>query len=319
MTKTKIKFFLLLIVFIIGIVLFQTDVKASNENIQIIKKDAQTYIIYIKDNENTNFMYAFSNDKNIDKSLLNFTNARKDSNEENAKNVVGIDKDTTNYNYLWVRDGENYILECVEVDISKAINAEELQYATTITKIIKSDLTKTHTTVKEENGKKITTTLGEIVIEDENGEYSYICIKLPNSEEYNSLMKLARKISKFNNETDLYTQIETYRDFLNLFNILKPASESAWIKVEKNVIYQPDDAEDGDEYIVWIKNDKTEDIDVQFLTSSKKYSEEKVKEIITSNLPITYDNNILLVVFAVIIVLIVAVIIRIRNLSKKES
>ena len=63
--------------------------------------------------------------------------------------------------------------------------------------------TKTSTTEKEEDGKKITLTVGEVILKNEEGSYSYIIVKLPNSEKYNNLMKLATKISKFNSETNV--------------------------------------------------------------------------------------------------------------------
>ena len=132
-------------------------------------------------------------------------------------------------------------------------------------------------------------------------------------------MKLATRISKINSKTDMYTQIETYSEFLKLFNSLKPNSEAGWIKADKNVIYQPEDAEDGEEYVLWIKDNNTGDIDVQFLSSTKKESTEKVKETITTKLPVTYDNNTLLIVFAILIILIVVVAIRIKYLNKKEN
>ena len=319
MSNFKIKLIILTIAFILGLILLQTVAYASNENIQILEKDANNYLIYIKDNEATDFKFAFSNDKNADKQTLNFRSAGTDSKESNANKVAYIDSETQDSKFLWVREGDNYILEGVEIDLSKAIKDTDLQTAASITKTIEADATKTATTEKEDNGKKVTVTVGEVVLKDENGNYSYIIIKLPSSDEYNNLMKLATKISKFNSKTDMYTQIEAYSEFLKLFNSLKPNAEAGWIKADKNIIYQPEDAEENDEYVVWIKDNKTEDIDVQFLTSTKQYSEEKIKEKITTALPVTYDNNILLLVFAILIVLIIAVSIRIKYLNKKEN
>lgn len=322
MSKPKIKFIILTLAFILMLVALQTVVFASNENIQILQKDAQNYIIYVKDNESTDFEFAFSNDKDADKTSLSYLSAETDSEDSNANKIAYVNSATIslfdNTTYMWVKDGEDFILEGIEVDLSKSIKDTDLQYASTITKIIDADATKTSTTEKEEDGKKITTTVGEVVLKDENGSYSYITIKLPNSEDYNNFMKLATKISKLNSDTDMYTQIEIYSKFLNLFESLKPDAEAGWTDVEGNIIYQPEDSEDGDEYIVWIKDNETGDIDVQFLTSTKKFSEEKVKEAITTKLPVTYDNNTLLFVFAIVIVLIIGVSIRIKVLSKKE-
>lgn len=323
MSKLKFKLIILAVAFVIGLVALQTVAYASNENIQILKKDAENYIIYVKDNESTNFEFAFSNDKDADKTSLSYLSAETDSEDSNANKIAYVNSATIslfdNTTYMWVKDAEEYILEGIEVDLSKAIKDTDLQFASTITKIIEADSTKTSTTEKEEDGKKIITTVGEVVLKDENGSYSYITIKLPNSDDYNNFMKLATKISKLNSDTDMYTQIELYSEFFNLFTSLKPNDDAGWLEVDKNIIYQPDDAEDGDEYIVWIKDNETEDIDVQFLTSTKKFSEEKVKEAITTKLPVTYDNNTLLIIFAIVIVLIIAVSIRIKILSKKEA
>lgn len=321
MFNSKIKLLVIGLLFILGIFLLTTVVNAANENIQIVKNNKGEYMIYVKDNEGTNFEFAFSKNQNEDKASLSFKQAETDSQIKIAyvdSDSISLFEDNTP-TYMWVKDGDNYILNGIEVDLSKAITDTNLQYAATITKIIGADSTKTSTTEKTEDGKKITTTVGEIVLENENGDYSYITIKLPNSEDYNNFMKLATKVSKLNSNTDMYTQIETYSEFLNLFNSLKPDSEAGWLKADKNIIYQPEDAEDGEEYVVWIKDNNTDDIDVQFLTSTKKFSEEKIKETITTKLPVTYDNNTLLIVFAIVVVAIILVCVRIKYLNKKES
>ena len=321
MSKQKFKLIILALAFILALVILQSVVYASNENIKIVKNDKGEYMIYVKDNETTDFEFAFSKNQSEDKTLLSFKQCESDSQTKIAyvdNDSISLFEDNTP-TYMWVKNGDNYVLNGIEVDLSKAIKDSDLQYAATITKIIEADSTKTSTTEKTEDGKKITTTVGEIVLKNEEGNYSYITIKLPNSEEYNNFMKLATKISKLNSKTDMYTQIETYSEFLNLFNSLKPDSEAGWTNADKNIIYQPEDAEDGDEYVVWIKDNKTDDIDVQFLTSTKKFSEEKVKELITTKLPVTYDNNILLIVFAIVIVAIILVCIRIKFLNKKEN
>ena len=85
---------------------------------------------------------------------------------------------------------------------------------------------------------------------------------------------------------------------------------------------QPEDAEDGEQYILWIResqNNQTTKLDIQFLTSHKQYSEERIIETITTKLPITYDNNTLLIVLAILILVSVVVCIRIKTLKNKEE
>ena len=319
MLKSKLNHFLFITIIALCMLGLSKAVYATNENLKIVKDGSENYMIYIKDNDYTDFEFAFSNDKSADKTSLSYIPSAKDSSGMDAKRIAFIDSKTENKEYLWARNGENYILEAVQIDLADSIEKSNIEKATKITKIIEADSTKTSTTEKTEDGKKITVTVGEVVLEDENGNYSYIIIPLPNSEEYNNFMKLATKISKLSSDTDMYTKIEIYSDFFNLFESLKPNAEAGWTKIDKNIIYQPDDAEDGDEYIVWIKDNETNDIDVQFLTSTKKYSEEKIKEAITTKLPVTYEDNTLLFIFAIVVVLIIAVSIRIKVLNKKGT
>lgn len=325
MTNLKSKLLVLAIISIVLIFAIQISVNASNENIQILEKNTEKYIIYIKDNLNTKFEFAFSNDKTADKNnALKYYDAETDSTETNANKVAFVNAETislfTAPTYMWARIGTDYILEGVEIDLSKAINESDLQFASNITKTIKVDTTKTNTTEETVDGKKVTITTGKVVLE-ETGNYSYMLIKEPTSEDYAKLTDLATRISKFNSETNMYTQIQVYSEFLNIFTMLAPNESAEWTKVKENEILQPEDSEDGQKYILWLKQEdgQTKIIDIQFLTSNKKYSEEKIMETITTKLPVTYDNNILLVVFAILVVAIVVVCIRIKMLNKKEK
>lgn len=319
MTSLKSKLIILAIIFILGLVAMQTSIFATNENIQILEKNTGDYIIYVKNNLNTDFEFAFSNDVNADKEALSYNLAETDS---NGNKIAFINSETISLfsapTYIWAKVGTEYVLEGIEVDLSKAINESNLQIAANLTKTIKVDTTKTNTTEETIEGKKVTTTVGKVVLVDE-GEYSYILIK--ESEEYDILRDLATRISKFNSETDMYTQIQVYSEFFNKSKELAPNNEAEWIKVENNEIIQPDDSEDGEKYILWIKeeNGTTEKLDIQFLTSHKEYSEEKIVEIITTKLPVTYDNNILLIVLAILVAAIIFVCIRIKMLNKEEK
>ena len=333
MTNLKSKLIELAIVFILGIVAMQMSVNASNENIQILEKATGDYIIYIKDNLDTDFEFAFSNDVSADKSTLTYYSAETDSAETNANKVAFVNNVTkslfTNTTYMWVRNGTDYILEDIEVDLSKAIHEYDLQYAASLTKIIKVDTTKTNTTEETINGKKVTTTVGKVVL-TEPGDYSYLLIEEPYSEDYTKLINLATRISKFNSQTDMYTQIQVYSEFLNKFRELMPNQLAEWTKVQGNEILQPEDSEDGEKYILWIKEEGSStqalnedsltqalNLDIQFLTSHKQYSEEKIMEKITTKSPITYDNNTLLIVLTILVIAIIIVCIRIKILNKK--
>lgn len=321
MTNLRSKLIILAIIFMLGLIAIQTSVYASNENIQILKKNTGDYIIYVKDNLNTDFEFAFSNDKSADETALSYCDAQEDT---NGNKIAFVNRTTKDLflapTYMWVRRGTDYVLEAVEVDLSKAINENDLQYAANLTKIIKVDTSKTNTTEETIDGKKVTTTVGKVVL-TEQGDYSYILIEEPNSEDYAKLTDLATRISKFNSETDMYTQIQVYSEFFNKFNSLAPNDTAEWTKVKENEILQPEDSEDGEKYILWIKDDTNQEttLDIQFLTSHKEYSEEKIIEKITTKLPVTYDNNTLLIVLAILIIAIIVVSIRIKLLNKKEK
>ena len=328
MKKTISKLIVLIIAFLLSIVIMKISVYATNENIEILEKSNGDYLIYIKDNLNNDFEFAFSNVANADKNSLSYMDSETDGTGENASKVAYVNSVTKELfnqpTYMWARIGTNYILEGVQVDLSKAMHEYDLQYAASLTKEIEVDTTKTNTVKETIDGKEITTTVGKVVLTNinENANYSYILVKLPNSQEYNKLMDLATRVSKFNSTTNMYTRINIYNEFLNTFNNLIPSDTDNWINVQENEILQPEDAEDGEQYILWIResqNNQTTKLDIQFLTSHKQYSEEKIIETITTKLPITYDNNTLLIVLAILILVSIVVCIRIKTLKNKEE
>ena len=326
MIKSKSKLIISAIVFILVLITMQLSIYAANENIEILEKTNTDYLIYIKDNLTTDFEFAFSNDKDADKTTLTYKKAETDSNKANANKIAYVNTTTIelfkNPTYMWVKDAnENYILNGIQVDLEQAINESELKVIENITKVIPANIEKETTTEIDKNDKKIITTVGKVVLPETKGSYEYVLVKLPNSDEYNTLMSIATRISKFNNETDIYTKINVYKEFDRLVTKLQPDSTANWVKVDENEIKQPVDAEDGTQYVLWIneKNEEASKQDVQFLTSYKEVSEEKIIEKITTKLPVTYDNNVLLIVLAILIIATVVVCIRIKTLSKKEK
>lgn len=326
MSKLKSKLIISAIIFLLTIVAMQLSIYASNENVEIVKKSDTDYLIYVKDNLNKSFKFAFSNNQNEDKTSLTFKKAETDSTSENANKIAFVNSTTIsmfeNPTYMWVKDeDENYIIDGIQIELKQAIDNKELEDISKTTKKIPVDAEQTKTTKNEVDGKTITTTVGKAVLPETKGNYEYIIVKLPYSTEYENLVKLATKISKFNNETDMYTKIGVYKEFSKLINELKPNSTSNWIKAKSNEIEQPEDAEDGTQYVLWIneKNGNSVKQDIQILTSQKEVSEEKIVETITTKLPVTYDNNTLLIVLAILILATIVVCIRIKILSKKEK
>ena len=325
MIKLKNKLIISAMVFTLALITMQLSIYATNENIEIVQNNNNDYLIYVKDNLDKDFNFAFSNNKNEDKALLKFKKAETDSTEE-ANRIAFVNSTTINLfknpTYMWVKDNnENYIIDGIQIDLKESIDAKKLSDISNITKVIPADTKQTNTTETEVNGKKITTTVGKVVLQKTKGSYEYIIVKLPYMDEYEKLMKLATRISEFNNETDLYTKISIYKDFNKLVEELRPNSDSNWIKVENNEIEQPKDAEDGTQYVLWINenNGNESKQDVQFLTSTKKVSEEKITEKITTKLPVTYDNNLLLVVLVILVILAIVAGTRIKTLNKRKK
>jgi len=324
MVNLKKKLIFLLAVFILGIIALQVSVYASNENIEILKKSNQDYLIYIKDNENTDFKFAFSNDK--EGKDLNFDKkAGLDSapTNSNANKIAYVNNLTINLfnnpTYMWAKTDSGYIVEGIEIDLDRAISATALEEISKVTKRISIDVSQTETTEKEVDGIKTTTTVGKVVLENKDNKYQYSLVKLPSSDEYNQLLNLLTRISKFNNETDMYTKIGVYNKFNYLYEKLKPTDASKWIDVQNNEILQPEDTENGEQYVLWLKeeNNSNTKYDIQLLTSTREESKETIVEKITTKLPVTYDDNTLLYIFAFLVFAIIIVSFKIISLNKK--
>lgn len=312
MQKLKGKIIFLVGIFLL-ILLLGLPVNAANENIQLIKQSETDYLIYINEHLSENFEFAFSNDNTVDKDTLTYLSAATDS-SENGNYIAYVNSYTTENKYIWARDLEGiYFAEGIELNLIEAIPADELSAIQSVTKKIPVDTEQIQVEEKTINGNKVTVTTGKVVFENE-GNYKYQIVKLPNTAEYNELMDLAERISKINTETNMYTKLGLYTRFNNLYNKLLAELTDSWIQVENQEILQPEDTKNGDKYVLWI-NDGTI-TDAQFLTS--KYVEEKVVEKITTKLPVTYDNNTLLVILAVLVLAIILVSFRIKSL-KKES
>lgn len=244
-----------------------------------------------------------------------FLEAGTDS-AEGGNYIAYINSYTTSNSYLWARDAEGiFFVEGVELDLNKAIPADELTGIQNVTKKIAVDTNQVQVEEKTIDGNQVTVTTGKVVFENE-GNYEYQIVKLPSTTEYNELMDLAERISKFSNETEMYTKLGVYTRFNNLYNKLSSELVSEnWADVQNQEILQPEDTQNGDKYVLWINDG--ENIDAQFLTS--KYDEKKVTEAIEVKLPLTYDNNTLLIVLAILVAAIVVVSIRIKSLKNENK
>ena len=323
--KTKLTVSIIIAILFISILGMIYTVNGANENIQIIKKSGNEYLIYISEHMDSQFEFAFSNDQGADKETLGYKSSILDSTSE-KNNVAYIDNSlyTTYFSgktYFWARDlSGKYFAEKVEVDLSKAIEESNVNLINNLTKIIKVDTKNTITTSEVANEVKVTKTVGKVDVLEEGTTY-YQLVKLPASEEYNEFMKTAEKIANDKIENNMYAKLEVANKFSNYYNRLVPDIDDAnWIKVNNNTILQPEESHNGEQYILWLKteNNRENKIDVQFLTCFEDYKPEVISEKITTKLPVTYDNPILFIILAVLVVAFVVVLI-LRNKSEKTK
>lgn len=323
--KTKLTVSTIIAILFISILGMIYTVNGANENMQIIKKSGNEYLIYISEHMGSQFEFAFSNDQGADKETLGYKSSILDSTSK-KNNVAYIDNSlyTTYFSgktYFWARDlSGKYFAEKVEVDLSKAIEESNVNLINNLTKIIKVDTKNTITTSEVVNEVKVTKTVGKVDVLEEGTTY-YQLVKLPASEEYNEFMKTAEKIANDKIENNMYAKLEVANKFSNYYNRLVPDIDDAnWIKVNNNTILQPEESHNGEQYILWLKteNNRENKIDVQFLTCFEDYKPEVISEKITTKLPVTYDNPILFIILAVLVVAFVVVLI-LRNKSEKAK
>lgn len=328
MKSLKLKLMIAVLLFLL-VLLATTSVFASNEGIQILKKSDNEYMIYISEHLDAPFEFTFSNDKDSNKEELNYKVAATDTQEVEGKNYIAY-VDSNLYNiffnkttYLWARtlEGE-YFAEAVEINLADSTNDSEVELANNITKIIKADTTQTLNKPAEMiDGVKTTKTVGKVVILEEGTTY-YQLVKLPSEvEEYNQLMNVAEQIANNKVADNMYAKLEISKKFASLYEKLVPSiKDSKWIKVEGTEILQPEEAKEGEQYILWLKNENEGivKLDTQFLTCFEDYKPEVISEKVVTKLPVTADDPTLFIILAILIVAFIVVCI-LRVKTKKKS
>lgn len=329
MKKFELKLTGVVIALIIIALLIPTKVLGANEELQIVKTE-QDYIIYVKDLAKTEFDFAISDKNNATEMELNYINSVEDE-EGNQVAFVTETKynnelSTNAHNYLYIKTTEG--VEIKEINFDDAFDKAKMEEVETTTKRIETEVV-TDIIEKDEEveGVKVKITVGGLKITDtDKATYYYASTKLP-AKKYSELIELAEKINSNYNTMDMYERIETSKQFYNLYNELKGLQN--WIEVENMTIMQPNDAQKGEQYVVYLKKldkDGNETIDVKLMTSYREDEEEKipgktetrvVKE--TAKLPITGDSIILFVVLAAIVSIAIIVFIRMKKLQNKEN
>lgn len=314
MVNFKFKILILFMLFFICIASFYGITYATNDNLQILKIEEEKYLIYISEHLNSQFEFAFNNNKNADKEKLDYRTSIEDSsNEKNQTAYINTDlynKYFSNKVYLWARDlNKEYFIEAVEIDLNNVIEKNNVDLINNLTKIIKVNTENSITNQETINEVKITRTVGQIDILEEGTTY-YQLIKLPVNEEYTEFTKIAEQIANKKIENNMYAKLEIANKFYSYYKKLVPSiNDSNWIEVSNNTILQPEDSYEGEQYVLWLKNqnNKENKVDVQILTCFEEYKPKVISEKITTKLPITYDNPILFIILFVLVAAFVVV------------
>ena len=310
------------------VIVSTTCVSATNEGMQIVKKTEKEYMIYIQNHIDAEFEFAFTNDKDADKATLTYRNSAKDLTEEDACHIAYIDenlydtyfsKDT----YLWARTSEDkYIAEGLKIDLKDSLTDSDIELANTTTKRIAVDTTQSYAKPAEMKDEvKVTKTVGKVSIL-EKGTTEYVLEKVPESGDLYNFMLIAEKIANGKAEDNYYTKLEASSELINLYNKLMPATDSnSWTKVENGEVLQPEEAHEGWQYVLWLKNtnDGETKLDAQFLTCFEDYKPEVISEKIVTKLPVTADDPTLFIILGVLIIATVVAVIARVTIGRKEK
>lgn len=314
--------------------LFPIKIFAAENNTAIIHSESGDYVVYVKDIKEK-FKFAITNMQNADKMQLKYVTSSKD---EQGENVIFISKEkyesltqkgenTKSYIYVKDMNGEDKI-EGQEIDFANAVEQSQLQETETLTKRIATKTAKNLKTIeKEEDGVKVTTTLGGLKITEKDGKYEYSLNKVEEGE-YKELENIANNINTNADKMDTVEKIKTYKSFYNLYNNLLKIQN--WREVQDSQIIQPEDSNKGDTYVIFlskIAEDGTQTQDVKFLTTNVTEKEgetiETSVEPITvkeaKKLPITGESLALFIVLAVISIVATIVYFRVKKLKNENT
>lgn len=283
----------------------------ANEEVLSIKKDETTYFLYIKEVLNSEFEFAFSKENNG--TNLDYISSIDDNQGNNIAYVDETLKSTyfnQNITYLWVKENSQIILNGVQVNLGTSKTEEQLQSIKNITNkiTVNSDADEDKIKINGDTSKK----------------YYYEMYAVASSEDYQRLLELVDEVSKYTDDTNTYTKIETYGELYDLYHkLLTDVSNSKWIEATNLEIDKPYDAKENQKYILWLK-DENGQIDFQILTAYKKEvtntEEKNVTVEVKSKLPVTYDETIALcVVLAVIIIAIIVMLLVRRKISSTNK
>ena len=321
METFKTKKIMLVFLLVILIMLLPTRIFAATQSVAIVKVE-NDYSIYIDGLENKDFKFTFTNQNPEDETSFE-SQLIPNWEDNNGVNIACLEDDTN-------LDLNEPIFMIIEV--GGELSVTDMASVEALTTIIDVDTTQTTTTTDNENGVVTTQTVGQVnIIESsdynyEDYEYQYNLIKIDGteSETATKLSNLVDSLQSTYSTLSTYNKILKTSEVRDLYNSLK--EEATYSDVNDFVIYQPEDSKEGDKYLVLLQQLADGEIvreDIQFLICTEGHKQEVVKEVKeikkATALPRTFDSIVLLVVFAVILIIAIAVILRIRKLNKNEE
>lgn len=314
--KSKIIIAFILLALMIFASILPIKSLAANENdlsdkMIVIKESDDKYLVYFEGLSDTDFTFALT--KALDAENMSYINSIKDNSGNSiayldAGNLSLFFETLQGPTYISVKSADGKTLMEGEISISDAKTVQELKGIENLTKTI------TVESSAEDEKIKINGT--------EGADYYYQFYAPGSSEEYNKLLSLVNKISKFNDSTDMFTKLQSYSELEDVYSTLvSNLNDEDWVKAENLEITKPYGAKEDDQYVLWLK-DSNGNMDVQFLTAYEKeitlVDEEQKTEEVTVALPVTYDNMTGLFVALAVVVLAIVVILAIKIISKKR-
>lgn len=305
----------------------------TNENVQIIsntdEQGNKEYIVYIQELMQTNFASAVSNSENTPEQDLTFVTAR--DGEGNYVAQIDANAVTGETTYLYVKYDGQESTEVLELDLSKALDKTDMEYVENTTKRIGTKTVSDLVEINEEiDGVQTKRTVGGLQITDiDNATYQYQLTKVTDdTPSYSRLFNLANELNddEYKNK-DMYSKLQLVSEFYTLYNQL--IEGATWTDVVNKEIRQPNDAVEGDQYVVLIRKtaeDGTVTTDAKLMKSElleedrvEPAREEKRTVQETAKLPITGDSIVLFVALAIVVIALIIVFVRMKKLNKKED
>lgn len=339
MKISKLMLTIISVMLVAVMVLMPSQVRAAtDEKLAVVNASSEEnsgYIIYVDGLLASEFEFALSSNK--EETDLVYVKSAKDDAENSvayydASQAFSKVTDVNQPVYLWVKD--NAEIQGLEVNLTDSITTSELAEIENVTKTISVKPNENYLEDSEEvNGVKVTTIVDSVKInadENEKADYYYQLIKKTEDGKDAELWNLLSQIQTAEDTMPVNERVKLATDFSKIYNELLNNAE--WTEVKDYTIEQPEDAEDGTQYLLLLKKEAKVDGDIkttydaQFLTSAQEPFE-NYENVITENtvvvkrtakLPITYDSMILWAVLAVIVIALIVVRAR-MNRNKKES